>query len=613
MTQAAATRRLPVSLALYRTSSARHRLPAQLGTFNLVLLGMGVMIGGGIYSLAGKQAATMAGPAVILSFAVGAVVCGCAALCYAELSSILPVSGGVYTFSYVAFGEVWAWFVGWALILELVVAGGVVSRLFSGYAISTVDSMGVEVPALLAKYGDPAAPVNLVAPVVIGLLTLLIMGGSRLTGRALSLIVTIKVAAIVLIIVVGAKLVDTANYHPFIPKSRPAEAGATLLGSVFGFAGSTFGIFGIFGAAVSVAFAYIGFDLIATSAEDTKDARRTVPRAIVISFILVAVLYLAIATVLIGLRPYTELGTDAPVVDAMVSAGAGTWVAVVVGFGAMLGMATVTLVVLISLGRVLFAMGRDGLLPSGLAGVSSYNAPAKAAAAAGLGALAVALYPKALELGDLLVLGAMFAFFFSAIGVLVLRRTQPEVKRGFTIPLGPVVPVVAALSVLWLGLNIDTGIWLKFLIWMAIGVCAYLAYGFSHSRLAVGEDDEEALVPAAAAPQPPVATAPAAPTPAAPTPAAPTQVAPTPAAPTQVAPTQVAAKPVAPMSIQVYSEPTIDEWLYDASAPKPPHGAAEPPRPAAAERFDGDEKSDSLSDSRTFTFEWQTRRRYADD
>jgi len=605
MTQAAATRRLPVSLALYRTTAARHRLPARLGTFNLVLLGMGVMIGGGIYTLAGSQAATMAGPAVIVSFAVGAVMCMCAALCYAELTSILPVSGGVYTFSYVAFGEVWAWFVGWALILELVVAGGVVSRLFSGYALSTVDNLGIEVPALVTKYGDPFAPVNLVAPVLIGLLTLMIMAGSRFTGRALSLIVTIKVAAILLIIAVGAKLIDTANYHPFIPHSEPAKASTTLLGSVFGFAGSTFGIFGIFGAAVSVAFAYIGFDLIATSAEDTKDARRTVPRAIVVSLSLVIVLYLAISTVLVGLRPYTELDTSAPVVDAMLAAGAGSWVAAVVGFGAMLGMATVTLVVLISLSRVLFAMGRDGLLPAGLAGVSSnFNAPVRAAMVAGLGAFAVTMFPKAIDLADLLVLGAMFSFFFSAIGVIVLRRTQPDVERGFTIPFGPVVPAVAALSVLWLGLNIETGIWLKFLVWMAIGVCAYLAYGFSHSKLAAGEDDE------ALAPAPPVPARPA-PVAARPVAAAPVAARPVAAAPVDAAP--VATAPVAATPIRLYSEPTIDEWLYDTSAAKPPPGAAEPARPAASERVDGEREWDSLSDSRTFTFEWQTRRRYAED
>jgi len=591
MTQAAATRRLPVSLALYRTTAARHRLPAQLGTLNLVLLGIGVMIGGGIYTLAGKQAAAMAGPAVILSFAVGGVVCLAAALCYAELSSILPVSGGVYTFSYVAFGEVWAWFVGWALILELVIAGGVVSRLFSGYALSTVDNLGVEVPALIARYGDPEGSVNLVAPLLIGLLTLLVMGGSRLTGRALSLIVTIKVAAILLIIVVGAKLVDGANYHPFIPKSQPAEAGTTLLGSVFGFAGSTFGVFGIFGAAVSVAFAYIGFDLIATSSEDTRDARRTVPRAILISLCVVAVLYLAISTVLVGLRPYTELGTDAPVVDAMVSAGAGSWVAVVVAFGAALGMATVTLVVLVSLSRVLFAMGRDGLLPPSLAGVSSnFNSPVRAAGVAGFSAFAVAMFPKAIELADLLVLGSLFAFFFSAIGVLVLRRTQPDAERGFTIPFGPVIPVFAALSVLWLGLNIETGIWLKFVIWMAIGVCAYLAYGFSHSRLAVGEEETAELLAGARTTKPgaePVG---------------------------RVVP---ATRVVPPAERR--SEPTIDDWLYDASAAKPPAGTPEPARqaqpatPTQPRPVDTDLPADPLNDSRTFTFEWQTRRRYSDE
>jgi APA family basic amino acid/polyamine antiporter len=492
MPQSSATRRLPVSLALYRTTSARHRLPAVMGTVHLVMLGLGVMIGGGIFSQAGQQAASTAGPAVILSFAVGAVVCLFAALCYAELSSILPVAGSVYTFSYVAFGEVWAWCVGWALILELVVAAAVVARLFCDYLLATLGDFGVSVPSGLADYATSDARLNLLAPVVLLALTALIMIGARLTRRALAVVVAVKVLVILVVVAIGATLVDGANYTPFVPDSQPAETQSTLLGSVFGFAGGNFGTFGIFAAAGTVVFAYIGFDLIATAAEDARDARRSIPRGILISFGIVTLLYLAVAVVLVGLRPYTELGTSAPVVDALKAAGAGGWVTGLVGVGAMFGMLTVVLVVLIGQSRVLFSMGRDGLLPSALAKVSpGFNSPAYAAAVAGLAATVLTLYPKVVGLAQLLVIGALCAFFFSAVGVIVLRRSQPDLERGFTIPGGSVVPVLAALSVLWLGLNLQTATWSKFLVWMAIGVCAYLAYGFSHSRLATGEDTGE--------------------------------------------------------------------------------------------------------------------------
>jgi basic amino acid/polyamine antiporter, APA family len=481
------TRRLPVELAMYRVSEARHRLPRVFGTAQLVVLGLGVMIGAGIFSLSGRQAAENAGPAVIASFVLAALVCFVAALSYAELSSTIPVAGSVYTFSYVAFGELWAWLVGWALILELLVAAALVSRAWSAYSLATLDGLGLEVPASVAKYGAFDADVNLIAPGVLILLTALVVTGTKLSARVLTAAVLGKVAVIALVIVVGARYVDAANYTPFVPRQQAAAAesgGGTLLQALIGSPGSTYGIFGVFAAASVITFAYIGFDLIATAAEDTRDPRHSVPRAMLVSLGLVTLLYVAMAVVLVGLSPYSELGTDAPVSDALEAAGV-PWAAVVVSFGGLLAFTTVIMVVLIAQSRVLFAMGRDGLLPRSLGRVSrGFTAPSNAAATAGIGATLLALYPGIASLEELLVIGTMAAFFSCAVGVLVLRRTQPELERGFRVPASPLLPLLSALATLWLAVNLSVDTWRNFGVWTGLGVLFYFAYGYWQSALA---------------------------------------------------------------------------------------------------------------------------------
>jgi APA family basic amino acid/polyamine antiporter len=484
------TRRLPVELAMYRVSEARHRLPRVFGTAQLVILGLGVMIGAGIFSLSGRQAAGNAGPAVIASFVLAALVCFVAALSYAELSSTIPVAGSVYTFSYVAFGELWAWLVGWALILELLVAAALVSRAWSAYSLATLDGLGVEVPATITKYGAFDADVNLIAPGVLILLTLLVVTGTKLSARVLTAAVLGKVGVIALVIVVGARYVDSANYTPFVPREQAADAatgGGTLLQAIIGSPDSTYGIFGVFAAASVITFAYIGFDLIATAAEDTKDPRHSVPRAMLISLGLVTLLYVAMAVVLVGLRPYSELGTDAPVSDALEAAGV-PWAAVVVNFGGLLAFTTVIMVVLIAQSRVLFAMGRDGLLPRSLGRVSRrFSAPSNAAATAGIAATLLALYPGIGSLEELLVIGTMAAFFSCAIGVLVLRRTQPDLERGFRVPASPLLPLLSAAATAWLAVNLSVDTWRNFGIWTLVGLLFYFSYGHWQSALALPE------------------------------------------------------------------------------------------------------------------------------
>jgi APA family basic amino acid/polyamine antiporter len=444
------------------------------------------MIGSGIFSISGVQAANVAGPAVILSFVIAAIVCLLAAACYAELSSTIPVSGSAYTFSYVTFGEMWAWLVGWALVLELVTAAAIVSRVWSAYFIATLDGFGVTLPSGIAQFFGPEAKVNLVAPLLLLILTALIVTGTKLSSRVLTIVVIAKVAVILLVVIVGATHIKMANYHPFVPPSRaaPATADPTVLGWVLDSAFGTFGTMGIFTAASTIVFAYIGFDLIATASEDARSPRKTVPQGMLLGVGAVTILYIAMAVVLIGMRPYAKLGGSAPVSEALSAVGVG-WAAKVVNVGALLALMTVIMVVLIAQSRVLFNMGRDGLLPKSLGRVSRvYSSPARAAAAAGIAALVLTLYPKVLELEELLVIGALFCFAFCAVGVLRLRRTEPNLERGFRVPLVPLIPLLSLAATVWLMLNLKTGTWIKFFVWMLIGIAIYGLYGRWHSRLA---------------------------------------------------------------------------------------------------------------------------------
>lgn len=504
------SRRLPPELAMLRITNARHRLPAVLGTGLLVMLALGVMIGGGIFSLAGTQAATMAGPAVIVSMVIAAVVSLLAALSYAELSSTLPTAGSVYTFAYVAFGEFWAWIVGWALVLELVVAAAVVSRIWAAYFTATLDGFNIGIPEFVAKHSQVGEGTGWIAAALVIVLMLLVMTGAKLTGRVLAMIVVAKLAAVMLVIAVGATHVKTANYTPFVPKAEAVDGGSsTILQTLIG-TSDAFGIFGIFTAAGAIVFAFIGFDLIATAAEDAKDPRHSIPRAMLASIGIVTVLYVAMATVLVGLRPYGELNTAAPVSDALRAAGSPGWSANVINVGALFGLTTVVLVVLIAQSRVLFAMGRDGLLPRGLAHVGMGSSPSRAALVAGLVAALLALDPGTVGRADLLVLGTLFAFAFCAVGVIWLRKSQPELERGFRVPLVPLVPILSLLATIWLSLNLSWSTWRDFAIWMVFGLAVYLLYGLPHSVLgnrdvepAASAQPEPAAEPAVRAPRPP--------------------------------------------------------------------------------------------------------------
>lgn len=477
-------RRLPVELALAPREVGRHRLRSVFRRADLVVLGLGVTIGAGIFSLAGQQAATTAGPAVLLSFGVAAFASLVAALCYAELSSVLPVAGSAYTFTYVTFGEVWGWLIGWALLLELLLAVAVVARVWSEYAVSTLRDFGLGLPGGWQDYAGFDAKRDLLAAAAIVLLLLVVASSIRMSLMVLWIAVIAKLAVIGLVLVVGALHVRAANFTPFVPDSRPAQAGAdpSVLQSLAGQTPDAFGVLGIFTAASVIFFAYLGFDIVATAAEETRSPQRDVPRAIVATLVIATALYLGVATVLIGMRPYDELGGPAPVSEAFRAVGAGV-AARLINLGALLGLTTVITVVLIGQSRVVYAMSRDGLLPPVLGKVSRVGTPARATLLVGAAAVVLTLTVPVLLLAEMVNIGTLFAFLFVAVGVLVLRRTRPDLDRGFRLAWSPVVPTLAIVATSWMMLNLRVVTWGYFSLWIAAGLVLYVGYGRRSSRL----------------------------------------------------------------------------------------------------------------------------------
>jgi APA family basic amino acid/polyamine antiporter len=482
-------RRLPVEQATGQLYGGRHRLRVAYRTRDLIVLGLGVMIGSGIFKIAGVQAATAAGPAVIVSFVIAGVVCLLAALFYAELASVVPVAGSAYSYSYVAFGELWAWVVGWALLLELLLAASVVARAWSVFAAQALGDFAVPVPSWLADLVGQPKGFDVFALGILLLLVAVLATGSRLGLRTLWFMVLAKVAVIGLVIGVGLTFFDPGNLSPFVPAARPAAdgSGQTVLDAVFGAAtGSTpqvFGIWGVLAAAPAIAFAYIGFDLIATAAEETRDAPRSIPRGIIVSLVTAVVLYIGVAVALVGMVPYDRLDPSGPVLaTAFDAAGAGA-MGKVIDVGAVLGLTTVILVVLIALTRVVFSMSRDGLLPRGLAETRRYGVPFRSAWVSGGAAIVMSQTIDVLTLEQLVVIGTLFAFLFVPAGVLALRRDRPDLHRPFRVPAAPLTATLAIGAVGWLMLNLKVQTWAYFLAWMAVGVLIYLVYGRRKSQL----------------------------------------------------------------------------------------------------------------------------------
>lgn len=483
-----------------RQEAAASHLRRTLGAVNLVFLGVGCIIGAGIYVMTGSAAAHFAGPAVMLSFVIAGIVCVFAGLCYAELASTMPVAGSAYTYSYTTLGEVFAWIMGWLLVLEYGVAAATVAAGWSGNVTSFLGNFGVHLPAALTTSFIQAVPstggamaftaghgLNLIAAFgIVGVASLLVLGVSE-SASVNNVIVVIKVGVLVVFVAFGISFVNVANWRPFIP---PNEGGFT------------YGIPGIFRAASVIFFAYVGFEAVSTAAGEAKNPQKDMPIGILGSLLICTVLYMLVAAVLTGVVPFRQLGVPAPIALAVDRIGV-PWISILIKIGAIAGLTSVMLILTYGQSRVFYAMARDGLLPGVFSRLHPrFRTPWIGTIILGLLiAVAATLLPIEI-LGDLVSLGTACAFAIVCVSVLWLRRTRPDLERPFRAPGGAMIPllgiagslVMAAPLIIDLSHKATHGDPIPAMIlvsYIILGAVIYLGYGLSHSRLAQGLDVRE--------------------------------------------------------------------------------------------------------------------------
>ncbi len=463
------------------------RLRRSLGPIQLTVLGIGVIIGTGIFVLTGEAAGTLAGPAIALSFVAAGVACALAGLCYAEFASVVPIAGSAYTFSYASLGELVAWIIGWDLMLEMALGAATVASGWSQYfkVVLTSSPWHLHPPAWIFADGH-----NLVAALVVLVITGVLCLGMRTSSAVTAVIVAIKVTIVLLVIFAGLSYIKSGNYHPFIPGSgsKPAPGGSsgTTVAQDLGISPGAFGVGGIFAGAALVFFAFIGFDVVATNAEEAKRPQRDIPIGIFASLTICTILYIAVALVVTGMVKFNHINVTAPLSTAFTSVHE-TTIATIIAYGALAGLTSVILVLMLGQSRVFFAMSRDRLLPPVFSSVSErFGTPYRTTIVTGVAVAALTFFFPLKTLAELVNIGTLFAFVLVSIGVVVLRRTRPDLERPFRTPLMPVVPILSVLASLWLMLNLQGATWLRFAIWMAIGFIVYFGYSYRHSRLAGG-------------------------------------------------------------------------------------------------------------------------------
>jgi APA family basic amino acid/polyamine antiporter len=479
-----------IERSLADADEPEYQLKRSLGALDLVVFGVGVVIGAGIFTLTGRAAHDVAGPAIVVSFVIAAICCALAAVCYAEFASTVPVSGSAYTFSYASLGEIFAWIIGWDLVLELLLGASVVAQGWSSYLGVFLDNLGITVPSAIGYGGT----VDVFAMLLVVVLGVLITVGIKESLRVNMVLVAVKVFIVLFVIVAGIGFIDSANYHPFVPPAAHTETttGLTqpLIQALFGLAPSTFGVGGIFAGAALVFFAFIGFDVVATTAEETRDPQRDLPRGIIGSLAICTVLYCAVSLVVTGMVSYDKLDPSAALANAFEVHGE-KWMATLISAGAVAGLTTVVLTLLIGASRVVFAMGRDHLLPPVVARVhTTFRTPYVITAALTVLVAVVAGLTPVGVLEEMVNIGTLSAFVLVSLGVIVLRRTRPDLPRAFRVPWVPVLPLASAAICVYLMLNLSVETWLRFLVWLVIGFAIYFGYSRRRSRLATGEAEE---------------------------------------------------------------------------------------------------------------------------
>jgi APA family basic amino acid/polyamine antiporter len=483
-----------------------HRLRRILGPVQLTALGVGAIIGTGIFILTGVAAHDRTGPALMLSFVLAGLACVFAALCYAEFASMVPVAGSAYTYAYATLGELLAWIIGWDLILEYAVGSATVAHGWSAHFQEFTPLFNFKVPTIVHT-----APVNycvsvgagcphtgfvatgsyfdLPAVLITFVLTIILVKGIKESASFNAFMVAVKLVIVVMVIGIGVFFINTANWHPFAPYGYTGVSffGNTILGqSAKG--GEPLGMFA--GAAI-IFFAYIGFDSVSVHSEEAREPAKDVPKGIIWSLVICTILYIAVAAVLTGMVPYKDINIDAPVVDAFKRAGL-TWMQYLVAAGAMTGITSVLLVMMLSQPRVMLALGRDGLVPNSFFGAvhPKWRTPWKSTILTGLFVASMAGFIPLSILAEMTSIGTLFAFVIVCGAVLVMRKTNPQANRPFRAPFVPLVPILGILTCLLLMFSLPYENWVRLIVWLLVGLLIYFLYGRRHSVMARHLDHE---------------------------------------------------------------------------------------------------------------------------
>ena len=485
--------RKPLELLL-EEMSGDHRLRRVLGPVQLTSLGVGAVIGTGIFVLTGVAAHERAGPAMILSFVAAGTACALAALCYAEFASMAPIAGSAYTYAYATLGELLAWIIGWDLIIEYAVTAGAVAHGASAYFQDLISIFNIKLPSILTdapfdynpvlgKFFATGRILDLPAMVIVAIVTVILVIGIRESASFNAAMVILKVAIVIFVIVVGAFYVNPANWHPFAPYGY---AGINFFGkTVLGQADKGGQPLGMLAGAAIIFFAYIGFDSVSTHSEEARNPERDVPIGILASLLICTVLYMGVGAVLTGMVPYNQIDINAPVAGAFRHVGL-TWARLIISLGAIIGITSVVLVTMLSQARILLAMARDGLLPQKFFGDvhPRFRTPWKSTIVTGVFAgLLSSLLPLRI-LSDLVNIGTLLAFVIVCAAVLIMRRTNPDAKRPFRVPLVPLVPILGIGTCLLLMFSLPAENWLRLGVWLLIGFLIYFGYGRRRSVMA---------------------------------------------------------------------------------------------------------------------------------
>lgn len=449
------------SISSFSRENTQEKLKKNLGALDMVLLGVGCIMGTGIFVFTGVIAAKYAGPGIIISLLLSAIACAFCALCYSELASTLPFAGSAYTYSYTTIGEFFAWLVGWSLILEYSLAASLVAAGWSAYTTGIFKSAGIEIPKTFTAVAADGGIANVPAMLILLFLSVLLVRGTKESATVNKILVGVKLAAVFIFLFLAGPKVNPVNWSPFLP----------------------FGWSGVMTGAATVFLAYIGFDCVATAAEECKHPNRDLPIGIIGSLIVCSVLYMAVAAALTGIVPYPELNNAEPVSFALRQIGYNMGSALV-GTGAIAGLTTVLMAVMYGQSRVFFAMSRDGLIPSSICKVHpKYGTPHIVTTVSGILVAIIAGFTPVDILAELVNIGTLFAFLATAVGVLVLRKTSPDIPRPFRCPGVYIVAPAAILCCTYLIYSLPVETWIRYAVWLAIGMIIYFGYGYRHSTI----------------------------------------------------------------------------------------------------------------------------------